>query len=736
MQDTETQLAEIRVYRDGPVAYPFFVAVDDVLSYRRLKDETPMQASTGAILRVSETCSRNDVAPDLDAVTSNIRYASGFSILIGLGEYLTLLGKTQLEETLTSLKDILLERGKVVVLCRGCRDILEKLSKEDPRFDSRRVCFHTPSDETLDMTLSPAGLNIGQLNGFKAALIAFEDGETHVCVQTQVNFPNAAIGIERISTAYQGVRHLDPTFGVPEACGSNAQWTQLLNDLVAKGNLQAAFEKHDFTRYRPGRDYPQWLYFIALKARGTDHPYLSFVLERTMAFDAFDENVLSGILEIDPKDSRFKSFYEERKTLIKALSEAELAAFSARTKIKDCKRLHYLTDNTEVERKAIIECLSGCSEIPSPLLATHWPAMHQYLRDFAFNCGELSGEVREYFARYKRQKVLNTLEPDCLARVAAIARERKYNLLQTRDEVLDRIAKQQTVLFFVDALGLEFMGFIQARCAELNLRLDAKVARANLPSITSMNKAFFDNWPGRKVSIRDLDALKHNGENGFDYQQTKLPIHLARELDIVDSVLQRAKTELSSGEVKKVIIASDHGASRLVVVNGQELQYEVDNKGTHSGRCCAACHLDGLESAAEENEYLVLADYGRFKGGRAASVEVHGGASWEEVMVPIIELTHLDHRASVTLVNNEIIANYRTKPELTLFSTDDLSNVAVTVKGTRYTAKKLDANLQTVVLDGVTRPGKYCAEVFEGVNLIGTVEFVVRTGTGRENELL
>jgi hypothetical protein len=736
MQDIETALAEIRVYRDGPVEHPFFVAVDDDQSYRRLKDETPMQAAAGTILRVSATCPGADVAPDLDAMTSTLRSAPGFKVLIGLGEYLTLLGRAELETQLSHFRDVLLEHGKVVVLCRGCRDALKRLAKEDPRFDSRRLCLLEESDNTLGMTLSPAGLNVGQLDGFRAALLAFEDGVPNVCVETELNFPNATIEVKRINTAYQAIRHLDPTFTVPEECGSSTQWTQLLNELMVHDTLSSVCNQHELTQYRPGTDYAQWLYFVALKARGTDRPYLSLVLDRTSTFAAFDENVLNVLLEVDPKEDNFNRLYEERKALIKNLSEADMAAFATRTKIKDTQRLHYLTDNTEVERKTIIECLATCDEMPLPYLTAHWPAMHHYLRDFAFNCGELSGQVRDYFARYKRQKVLNRLEPECLDRVATIARERQYNLLQTRDEVFDRIVKKQTVLFFVDALGLEFMGFIQARCAELSLRLDATVARANLPSITSMNKAFFENWPGRKVSIRDLDSLKHSGENGFDYQQTKLPIHLARELEIVDSVLERARTELASGDVRRVIIASDHGASRLVVVTGQELQYEVDNKGTHSGRCCAVCHLQGLESAAEENGYLVLADYGRFKGGRAASVEVHGGASWEEVMVPIIELTRLDHRISVTLVNNELIANYRTRPELTLFSTDDLSDVSVTLKGTRYTARKVDANRHSVVLEGVTRPGKYCAEVFEGVNLIGALDFVVRTGTGRENEML
>lgn len=43
--------------------------------------------------------------------------------------------------------------------------------------------------------------------------------------------------------------------------------------------------------------------------------------------------------------------------------------------------------------------------------------------------------------------------------------------------------------------------------------------------------------------------------------------------------------------------------------------------------------------ATEENGFWCLANYDRFKGGRKANVEVHGGASLEEVAVPIVEIT-------------------------------------------------------------------------------------------------
>lgn len=732
MQSIEEALSEIKQYRDGTECYPFFVAVDEHECYRRLKDELSVQS---ACVRLSDFCRGKDVEPDMDALSSRLRNLTGFSALIGLGEYLALLGKGQSEAELSKLKDVLLQGGKTVVLCRGCHDVLDKFSRADPRFDSRRAFFLKRANETFDLTFVPNELDIAAFDGFKAALMALEDGERNICLKTALAFTNAAVDVKRIRSAYEGVRHITPTFGVPERCGSKEQWTRLLNELWNFKTFESVFNQHDLSRYAPGKDYAQWLYFIALKMRGTERPYLSYVLDRSDAFGDFDANMLHGILAVDPKDKKFQCLYAERKSLINRFSESELAGFVAEAKIKGADRILYLTDNTEVERKAIIECLSSYEQLTVDSASQQYPALHDYLRDFAFTCGELSQPMWNYFERYKRQKVLNRIEDGFLDTVSINARERRYNLLQTRNEVFDRLDKAGAELYFLDALGLEFMGFIQSKCAKLGLGLVVRIARANLPSITAINKDFYEAWRGKKITIKDLDHLKHDGEDGFDYQQTKLPIHLPRELDIISNVLERAKTELASGGARKIVIASDHGASRLVVVNGQELKYEVDSKGTNSGRCCAACDLQGLESATEENGYLVLANYGRFSGGRKASVEVHGGASWEEVMVPVIELMLLNKTVKVSLISKTITANFRTKAEITLFSVDDLDKVSVSVRGTNYSAEKLDANRHKVVLADVKRAGSYDAEVFEGSNLIGCVTFVVKTGTGQENDL-
>jgi hypothetical protein len=65
-----------------------------------------------------------------------------------------------------------------------------------------------------------------------------------------------------------------------------------------------------------------------------------------------------------------------------------------------------------------------------------------------------------------------------------------------------------------------------------------------------------------------------------------LPIHLAKELDIISGVIDKAATELALRHCKRFLLVSDHGASRLAVLRRKEEKYETDTKGEHSGRCC------------------------------------------------------------------------------------------------------------------------------------------------------
>ena len=103
-------------------------------------------------------------------------------------------------------------------------------------------------------------------------------------------------------------------------------------------------------------------------------------------------------------------------------------------------------------------------------------------------------------------------------------------------------------------------------------------------------------------------------------------------------MIAEIKNSLANRHAEKIILTSDHGASRLAVMYGREKTHKMKSAGEHGGRCYPINKIDTKPSCAtEENGYWVLANYERFAGGRRNSVEVHGGATLEETLIPVIE---------------------------------------------------------------------------------------------------
>ena len=466
-----------------------------------------------------------------------------------------------------------------------------------------------------------------------------------------------------------------------------------------------------------------------MKLQKNDQSYLGLVASKTQTFDNLLNVAKNAILDISVSDSRFSNFYKQRKLLLKDCSDADMADFIPLIYCRGADRIAYLTDNTKIEKQAIIVSLGeGAKDI---YLKTNYPDLYSYLQDYHFDDNSLTN----YFIAYKKCKVYNKIDAEFAEVVKKNAISRPYNSLPSRSSVFSRINPDKTLLIFLDAMGVEFLGYIKDICSELKLRFELCIARANLPTITSTNKEFFVDWKGSKEQpIKGIDDLKHNPERGYDYYKSPYPIHLSEELEIVREALERAATKLQSGEYRKVIIASDHGASRLAVISpDQQIDCGVCEPKS-SGRYCYGDIPQVEENIAIENKYSVVADYSRFKGSRAASVEVHGGATLEEVVVPIIKLTLANRNIQVVLEKAVIEVSYKKDPELLLIITPDCDAVTTSINGIIYKAEKLEKSHYRVVMPNLKK-GTYTIDIFENQNKIASKEFTVKSKGFTERDI-
>jgi hypothetical protein len=700
-------LESIQKYLTNDVATPFIVVVDDGVEYADIVNGL----STLSQMHVSNFCTTDDAFPDNDALCCAISAVTQNTLLLGLGESVRLGGN---ESIIGRVKDLFVS-SKVVVLCRGIREAVKTLCSDDKKFNiERRVCF-LKAGTSFEVVKFPTFLNVSAEKGIKALLRRLESGAVNtVFVKTALPLKN----IREVHSAYEAIQQVEPTFLLPSSCLSEALWAEYLAD-----------------RSLEGYELFHWRTFLKLKQEPPRDIYLKYVIDKADDFDAYKKLVFTALLDFVPNDKRFLAMYTARKALLKNVKDNEIAEYIAETKIKDAERVYYLTDNTLSERQAIIETLDGVPNIPN-VLKYIYPALSEYLYDYSFG-GTKGDLLTRYFAEYKRQKLTNRLSPKFYEKVLALAVDgsRPYNSLKTRGEVLDSLNKNNTALYWMDALGAEYIGYIQSRAKSLGLKITVHTVRANLPTITSFNSDFYDAWNGIKTQTKKLDEVKHNGEQDFNYETTKLPIHLATELQIIEGFLEWSASKLTGKKVDKVILISDHGASRLAVINGQECKWEMASKGQHSGRCCPCSEADvKSEYATQENGFWVLANYDRFKGGRKASVEVHGGATLEEVVVPLIEVELFDNKITVKNTTPTTTTSFKKNAEIILFSTSPLKNVSIRVLGRQYAAEAIGNQKHKIVMGDIKKAGKYTADVFEGDNLIGQVEFEVQRESGKTND--
>lgn len=739
--------SSVENYISSTKGLPFFYVVGDdkyVETLRELRQHGLM------IDRVSDFCPKDDKFPNIDDIidyfrTLDVDCRQNKHVLVGLGELLALRGADQAEKELRRLKNTTLGGARVILLLRCVTAQIYALINEDNRLtQQQRVLLDENVLSNLSVIIVRYSLGSDVVQGIQGLLRAFEDGAVGSCtVSTMLTFPNSFLSVNSIESAYAAICHVIPYLGLGEVLGTETQWGHLFQELTRnKNKIENVYEKYGFTdefevelyQNCAGLEFRNWLYFLYLKQNSDNirNSYLQYVLNETDNYECLKDNILTEIIRIPRTDRHFMAYYEERKKLLRSFPEADIAIFVHENCIDPRESIYRFTDNTQMEREEVIRWIATNGYIAE--IEYIYPALSQYLNDYIFDCGKLSEELTSYFKEYRIQKITNCIYPEFLERVNSYAHSLPYTHLETRDSAILKIEnKKSAFLYWIDALGVEYLAFITELVKKKGLSMHVDITYAELPTITSVNRGFYENWPGeKKEKESELDDIKHKEKGGFIFDDNhEAPIHLAAELKVLERAIDRAATELAMHTCRSFVIASDHGASRLAVIRRQEEKYETDTKGEHSGRCCKEFPDADLPYAVKENGYFVLTDYGRFKKSRAANVEVHGGASLEEVVVPVITLT-LRKQTSLelkVLQENEIYADRHDGTEIMLYisEVENTQNVSIVIETNRYKAVKKDATHYAVQMKDIRRSKKdVSAAVFDGDDLLGGIIFSIR----------
>ena len=746
------------------MGYPIVVDVENYADYASLRTSLCADASK-ACIRVSDHTHGNGF-PDILGVLEAADKADN-SVVWGISQSSMLKGEEALVSDLRRIIDRSV-RGHVFVVLTHCSGLLDKYFARDPRRDRRIVVVDGKRCDlpTIRFVRKGDDCDGAHVDGMKGLLKKLEDMSGESMARNPVISVVMPYDAELFGRSKYAIQDHGDVFVVlvdkyveikrvaDKSWASCEQWEWLRG----QSNSHADFSSLVAQRWGSTRDLCQqiddvfhnqssnerWLLWLAMRVFGEGSgTYLGFSLDQTTSCEAWIRRVYHALADVARSDDRFESFFAQRLELLKLLpansTEMQFYCQSVAERYgKDA--VYYLSDSTDHERRQWMKTIDENDWTDAEIekaIAHASRELSYYIEPFVFDSHNshlkndnisLAGDLTYYFNRYKYLKIRNCIDDDFIEYVDKYAIERPYNKLRCRSAVTRTIDKEGVQAYFIDALGAEHLGYIQAKCREYGMISDIQIVRCELPSITSINKEFKERFETRDV--KELDDLKHHSTI-YLYERCQLPIHLFEELKVIDKELRNIRDLLRSHGAQKAVIFSDHGASRLAVIYKHENEkIELEEKGKHSGRCCRCEQNPNLDQAAYENGWAVLANYERFKGGNKAQVEVHGGASLEEVVVPIVTLTLRPEKVEYHLVDQKVKYS-QGKVTLALCCNMPMNAPRIQIEGVFYEGA-LDSDRRTARfdVDQHTKAQAYRATVWEGNTNTGQVfDFVVERKT-------
>ena len=746
------------------MGYPIVVDVENYADYASLRTSLCADASK-ACIRVSDHTHGNGF-PDILGVLEAADKADN-SVVWGISQSSMLKGEEALVSDLRRIIDRSV-RGHVFVVLTHCSGLLDKYFARDPRRDRRIVVVDGKRCDlpTIRFVRKGDDCDGAHVDGMKGLLKKLEDMSGESMARNPVISVVMPYDAELFGRSKYAIQDHGDVFVVlvdkyveikrvaDKSWASCEQWEWLrgqskshadFSSLVAQrwGSTRDLCQQIDDVFHNQSSN-ERWLLWLAMRVFGEGSgTYLGFSLDQTTSCEAWIRRVYHALADVARSDDRFESFFAQRIELLKLLpansTEMQFYCQSVAERYgKDA--VYYLSDSTDHERRQWMKTIDENDWTDAEIekaIAHASRELSYYIEPFVFDSYNshlkndnisLADDLTYYFNRYKYQKIRNCIDDDFIEYVDKYAIERPYNKLRCRSAVTRTIDKEGVQAYFIDALGAEHLGYIQAKCREYGMISDIQIVRCELPSITSINKEFKERFETRDV--KDLDDLKHHSTI-YLYERCQLPIHLFEELKVIDKELRNIRDLLRSHGAQKAVIFSDHGASRLAVIYKHENEkIELEEKGKHSGRCCRCEQNPNLDQAAYENGWAVLANYERFKGGNKAQVEVHGGASLEEVVVPIVTLTLRPEKVEYRLAD-QIVKYSQGKVTLALCCNMPMNAPRIQIEGVFYEGA-LDSDRRTARfdVDQHTKAQAYRATVWDGNTNTGQVfDFVVERKT-------
>lgn len=524
--------------------------------------------------------------------------------------------------------------------------------------------------------------------------------------------------------------HLDETWGSPD------EWEWLLsqigNDRSVEKFAAGRFNLLDFDGHkllmdwRRHDDKTRWLVWLWGKISDREDELLLAVIRSSRDQEALIEDLYNVVFS---KDLSLDELRERRELLrIVSVKTAPKSFLDQLEQIQaPVRKLACLTGLNPEEKQIAITCVSDLVSgktdpaFWAPCLEIVFPELSYYIQNVVYQ----DKLLESYFANYSRSRVVNVVSDELRTLTEKAARNKHYFVFGTRLSVLEKHHEHHESIVWFDGLGLEWLGLIRGVVSGYkDVRMDFRVARTNLPSVTETNMTDDDSAP----KYRELDKMAHS----YDYS---FPESFAKEIEYVSSSIRKIIDGIAPGA--SIVITSDHGLTPASF-NTETIKGLSDAKPRHWGRDAeyeAPCDgsIVNEDLFIYEGARFFLAMHGRLSGGTGCHGQIHGGATLEEALVPIIRLTRMAQAKDTLLIqppeviDHEIRLDRRGGGSLRIRVFGAPETVHVRIGLNTLEAKYCNENIWEVKLEGMP-PGKIEAHVEQDGGYAGTIRFEATKG--------
>lgn len=302
----------------------------------------------------------------------------------------------------------------------------------------------------------------------------------------------------------------------------------------------------------------------------------------------------------------------------------------------------WLNCNKEVEQTEIVRRVAKSDlTIGLPQL---WRNSYSLLSDYLSDEHDYPNRhLTEYFRDYRRLKIADTVTDEFVQRAYDSVSQ---SLFPHRDALLQELAiGSSTALLIVDGMGAEYYPLLLALANRHSLSVESSmVAAVRLPSSTQYNEI---NWDKDLLidSVHGVDNVSHDGAEKFESNTSEQ--NIVATLSKFETVVKRVSYALQKHN--RVVVTADHGSSRLSIVAQREKLNKTLPWNGEPLSCRYVIAPENVEcppefepyyDANQNITYWVVRGYNRIS--KKGAMPVHGGATLEERLVPVVVFTAPD----------------------------------------------------------------------------------------------